>query len=125
MTVKGAVRGSFEQTKGVRLNHMDRRGNCKPSVCQQSFIPYLSDVMGVKNERMNVGAFRDFVLSGAKMNQVTSNLLNLVSTIPINLAECERSFRAKNGIITKHRASLLIPTTSSLFLINAAGPPLE
>ena len=94
-------------------------------VFADNHIPYLCNVMGVQNERMYVDAFRDFVLSGAKMNQVTSNLLNLVNTIPINLAECERSLRAKNGILTKDRASLLIPTISSLILIYTAGPPLE
>ena len=43
-------------------------------VFADNHIPYLCNVMGVQNERMYVDAFRDFVLSGAKMNQVTSNL---------------------------------------------------
>ena len=51
---------------------------------------------------MYVDAFRDSVFSGAKMKQVTLNLLNLVNTIPIRSAECERGFRAMNSILTKH-----------------------
>lgn len=70
-----------------------------------------------------VGDFRDFVTSGGKGNSI-EYLASAVATIPISSAECERGFRAMNGIMTKYRASMSTATLASLLFIYCAGPPL-
>lgn len=88
-------------------------------------IEFLAETLRISSTRTQVVKFRDFVDSGGKRNEHMSELTSVVSTIAVSSAECERGFRAMNGIMTKYRASLNTETLSCLLFLHTACPPLS
>jgi hypothetical protein len=71
-----------------------------------------------------------FVLSSEPITALKSKsdlkpLLDVVDTLLISAAECERSFSSMNDVFTSTRNSLLLKAVSRLILLENNGPPLQ
>lgn len=91
---------------------------------QDEYLPnikLLCTTLGLDNIIEESNNFLNFASTGESSHIV--GLRNVVNTIPVSNAECERGFSQMNLIITKQRSSLKIRNTSSLMFIGINGPP--
>lgn len=85
-------------------------------VCHKFRVPY--------NGKLRE-CYRDFKdTRGGIPEKALKNLVNIVSTLPVSTAECERAFSKMNIICTSLRSTITISHLSSLMLISIVGPPL-
>lgn len=88
-------------------------------------ISFLCETFRLGDKTALVGKFRELVDSGGRRVDLVGAITSAVSVIAVSSAECERGFRAINGIITTYRASMKTETLSSLLFIQTACPPQE
>jgi hypothetical protein len=83
------------------------------------------------NDRLFIGdpdlcrKFREYVSGGARDKSLIKSLLDAISLIPTNTAECERGFHAMNLLMDSLRTSLDVSTLTEQLFIYVTGPPLE
>ena len=69
-------------------------------------ISFLCETFRLGDKTALVGKLREFVDSGGRRVDLVGAITSAVSVIAVSSAECERGFRAMNGIMTKYRASM-------------------
>jgi len=70
-------------------------------------------------------AYRDFKESaGTVVTDSLKKVLNLIDTIPVSTAECERGFSRMNLVCNSLMSRLSVKHMSSLMFIGLSGPPL-
>lgn len=77
---------------------------------------------------LTLSAFRSFKVSGGIRGESSSDLNTLhqiLDTIPVSTADCERSISAMNLIVTKLRSVFDTPNVGSLMFISIVGPSAE
>ena len=61
---------------------------------------------------------------GSVVQPAMKALINLVNTIPVSTAECERGFSKMNLVCNSLRSRLTVKHISSLMFVSLTGPPL-
>ena len=67
----------------------------------------------------------DFIIANSSENPTMHSLLNLMLSLPVSSACCERGFSAITRIKTVYRTSLLPQTLDNLMQISINGPPIS
>ena len=72
------------------------------------------------------GDFREYLRSrGNSVPKPMQKLRQIVNTIPVTSADCERGFSSMNNLITPSRNRLTLVHASNLMFVKLVGPPLD
>uniref|UniRef100_H3AKH7 HAT C-terminal dimerisation domain-containing protein n=1 Tax=Latimeria chalumnae TaxID=7897 RepID=H3AKH7_LATCH len=116
------------------LKHMEvldkSKWPCNPDICfGDKSIRHLCAFFNISQVQRVVSGFRGYLSDTSdednKVPERLKQLLDVLKTLIISTAECERSFSALNDILTNIRNSLSLETASKLIFIKTVGPPLE
>lgn len=116
------------------LKHMEVFDKSKwprdPDICfGDESIKHLCAFFRISQAQGAVSGFREYVSDMSdeddKVPERLKQLLDVLKTLIISTAECERSFSAMNDHLTNIRNSLSLENTSKLIFLKTVGPPLE